>query len=1435
MYPPGTEIPDDEEPEPEPVRILYNRTDKLRIGNPGENQEKFALIPRGKEAVWVDTGTKLKLYNGHGPDAEKWGEAKYSETHFGSSNAFKVWCRYDRYQHEWVVYPGGGDSIRYDSKKELKESYQFVRGPLYMESMMDERPERDEWDVVILPNPRATYVDPNESAGTDKDAEKAVYELDLQFPPDEVPLLYRDGEMTPIIDENSDLLTGPRRDVDSEAVEDADTDSTATATASAEAQAVVMSSDDIQEIMDTFEQIQLEIETKRLIDGYRREYTQQELKRLDEIENVFGAKHPGEIELWMNVWDYWSRSYGTGIAEAYLPDATMTATGLTRAKAKDAISIAKDFDLLIEAKPADTDEPNVDEETTILRLVQPEERPDLFVESTSDLKAFADRDRWVEIWEVFADTSDSIEQPFLQTVIEKISSIEGDLQTRAVIGVGCLCGAISDVDGEYVLSDERPRDIWLTLWEKSRAQLNEPLSKQKIHLGLKIELLDSDVDHEDYFESALEHNDLYSPEDLADDQYVVNDPASEAGPEIIEREGPDPFDDPDDDPDGVDSTPPTEADTQSESTEAPQDAESQPDDSQDSEDSESEQENVEPATADVGPQEAAEAATTDDTVEAEQSVEQTATDDSEDTQADPDSLSGEAASPFSDWDLTEYQKTTDAAEGDENDASTTGESTTGKDSQTDTEDDVADSDSDYKQEVDASEVRSHYSAVEDVYGDLPIGEFAPILNADYVGWYITEDNDEYDPNVPVEGNKEDPRIFPKIRKPASPKDDLEKIIQGVDRTMYATTSYKTAETMGEWTPARYNQDSGGFEYPITGNPLPGWQDIAGMMIWGDIDLADELKPQRGNLDAETQATVEQTLEAYAEKFAELYGTEKAVFGLDSVGGAYIMGAPTATLDIFQYFHDVKENPVAAGMIFEEFVERSNERLKEIEQEVNEAVDGAADVIHPDWVNNPNRLYKAPLSIHTKHKAVVTPIDPTDVKYDMTELGAVDDSLIDESRQWVADLHDDSHRECVDSLVANLWPKAYEHEDGDWKSALVHWVVEKRNEEAIKREQERKARENRLERVEDAEVNLTPNYIDEQRALNAISTAEVVRLYACDDWDTGLNNSHKIEFNPSWRQSSSGSSCFVNTQTNNFGDSGMGGGGYAAKAMALGDSDIAYWDPSDDLVGELRGQALRALRKAGYDVPLFVPDVGSAKRNGDGEHEQTPLWAKLDAAVELGVCTEDEFVEVENEENGEKYHKLPDDANAELYHILTNEYGYTVSKTNAENEAESIDNSTDPSGAENAGGVGKDVVLGIDSTGESTEDRDVDGEDEDDEEDELTRFLTYEEPDEDLPVDIDVYATSQFVNKHCEIDRDADDRVFTKTSDMMSAITEWGKINGVEFDELSIETADNMRSSALSRILNKQFNIEKTRADIGDAKPRVYQPIKLSDSIRKLIE
>ena len=148
-----------------------------------------------------------------------------------------------------------------------------------------------------------------------------------------------------------------------------------------------------------------------------------------------------------------------------------------------------------------------------------------------------------------------------------------------------------------------------------------------------------------------------------------------------------------------------------------------------------------------------------------------------------------------------------------------------------------------------------------------------------------------------------------------------------------------------------------------------------MPAWGDIDLADDIKPQRGDLDAETRALVERTLEAYIEEYATLYGARDAVYALDSVGGAYVFGAPEATIPIADHFED---DPDALERVFDEFLDRSNAWLQEAETRVNERIDGARDVIQPDWVNNKNRQYKPPLSVHADHDAVVVPIATDDV-------------------------------------------------------------------------------------------------------------------------------------------------------------------------------------------------------------------------------------------------------------------------------------------------------------------------------------------------------------------------------------------------------------------------------------------------------------------------
>lgn len=611
---------DTEEPEVVDARILYNQKNLLSIG-PNKTDKCYPVLSSGSDTVWVDAGEKIRLYDGRNPDADYFGYIKYSEITKGSTNAFDTWCRYDPRKQEWDVYHRfenhcGHEKINhFSTRKELEKEYKIVRSPLYVEGLVDRTPSPNEWEILILPNWGADYEHLAESQAQQTDEE--TYNVDLQFPPEEVPVVYRDGKLTPLIDKSSNLLTGSRKE--SKAVNADDTTAPLI-----EAQAMVMSRDEIQEIMDTFEQLQLETETKQLIEGYRREYTNKERSRLDDIEGAFGAKHPGKIDFWMEIWDHWSRSYDTGIPESYLPDATMTATGLTRSKAKDAVSIAKGFELLIEATLADTEDPNVDEDTTILRLVQPEERPDLFVSSITKLKSFADRDKWAHIWGLVGDSSAEIRQGFLQAIIEKSTELQGDKQTRAIIAVGCLCGAISESGNRYMLSGERPREIWLTLWEQADVDLRRPLSKDEIHLALRIELLDSDVSEEEYFETALKHNELYSPDDFADNQYIVNDPASKDGPEIIEREGPDPFDDPDSDddiainPDSADSTASTKADTQTEPVEKKNSQNSQ--ESQDSErvsqDTDSE---ATIKSSQQSPQADAKADTTHDTVESRHS------------------------------------------------------------------------------------------------------------------------------------------------------------------------------------------------------------------------------------------------------------------------------------------------------------------------------------------------------------------------------------------------------------------------------------------------------------------------------------------------------------------------------------------------------------------------------------------------------------------------------------------------------------------------------------------------------------------------------------------------------------------------------------------------------------------------------------------------
>lgn len=518
-----------------------------------------------------------------------------------------------------------------------------------------------------------------------------------------------------------------------------------------------------------------------------------------------------------------------------------------------------------------------------------------------------------------------------------------------------------------------------------------------------------------------------------------------------------------------------------------------------------------------------------------------------------------------------------------------------------------------------SAIHDHYRRAKPVYEALAtVSDYPTIGLNDFVGWYIKRDHDD------VEGIKAG---YPQRGRVAHLDRDYDEIHGRLKRTLYAVTTYKTPTAFQRWEPCRYDESEGMTVWQDE-PPTPGYADLRAVPAWGDIDLADDIKPQRGDLDAETRALVERTLDAYIDEYATLYGTRDAVYALDSVGGAYLFGAPEATLPIADHFSDDLD---ALERVFDEFLDRSNAWLQEAEARVNERVDGAGEVIQPDWVNNKNRQYKPPLSVHADHDAVVTPIATDDVRYELRPFEAVDDTLIEQAVTWADDLTRVEHTDCVDSLVATLWPNLYEDHDG-WQATLAAWIEAEREREQERQRQREAALQRRQKRLEELDGTLegrpiTPFKEDVYEAVENVDITEIARHYASDAYDTDPNQP-RPQFDPCWRHSESGQSCFVDEQANIFGDSKVNAGGGPVKLMALATGILS--DADTDLDGEDYWAAVDELRSAGYDIPVWVPEAGVDRVDG-GTYDQMPFWAVRKAAVALEVCPEDAFVDREGED------------------------------------------------------------------------------------------------------------------------------------------------------------------------------------------------------------
>lgn len=621
---------------------------------------------------------------------------------------------------------------------------------------------------------------------------------------------------------------------------------------------------------------------------------------------------------------------------------------------------------------------------------------------------------------------------------------------------------------------------------------------------------------------------------------------------------------------------------------------------------------------------------------------------------------------------------------------------------------------------DVDAVREHYERVHPVYERFDNLDGAPTTGFfGNSGWYRSTYRSN-DAGRAVEH-----------RRAYTFERDYDRLVESIERddedtswrSAYNVTSWKDRDAVYAGVETERSADLG------QGDGLAGFGDMRGFPLWVDLDLRDNddgadgpnYKRRRGDLDADVRETVERAYRAYVDEFAELFGgepTDVAVF--DSGGGGYLYTPAALTLPIAErYAGDSGPGGDARKLVFEQLRERlfaygtgmavnknaGNYGFEGIEMRVNDRVDGAAELLDPDWMQNKNRQSKAPLAIHGDHDVVVTPARPVGerdgIEYEPTLVSDVDDELIEWTAREAEKIVDVPDRDVLDGWTETFVTTLFPDVDGDgWRETLDSWLAEQRrrrrertHQRALDEREQRQRLRDRVDRPTDddaeraagvllGEIDVTAVRKDIFDVLNGATAAgaeftsradvrewwrndddellvdvrDVIRNHAAAEWDTS-NRGHEITFDPSWRDSNSGKSCAIpdidedrdtgavsvgNVFIDNQAEGSQRCG--PVKAYALGTGILPAADDPDksdrqhaaaeSLHGRAWADAVEGLRSEGYPIPMYVPEAGSEGPDGE-PYEQTPLWGLRKAAVALGVCDRDNFVERETDA-GETY-------------------------------------------------------------------------------------------------------------------------------------------------------------------------------------------------------
>jgi hypothetical protein len=554
--------------------------------------------------------------------------------------------------------------------------------------------------------------------------------------------------------------------------------------------------------------------------------------------------------------------------------------------------------------------------------------------------------------------------------------------------------------------------------------------------------------------------------------------------------------------------------------------------------------------------------------------------------------------------------------------------------------------------VNTTTIRDYYRRLKPIYETL--GTFddgsKSLASVGRTGWY--RDQDDH-PNV-LEADDWDTLSDPHRVTDTWPA-LLDEFGLGERRVLYNITSWADPDGIGQKL-RRYDPDDTENGWEDGEKPLPDYVDLRNFGFWVDFDVDDAFA--RGELTDDQIAAIETAQQEFIAEVASLYDVDSDdILALDSGGGAYIYGPPEATQPLADYVDDRADRQ----KLFNELADRFNdwarpdsERFEGAWARVCDRVENADELLDPDFVQSKNHKSKAPLSLHADHDIVVTPLRPRDPDtgevtetpdYTPTYVSEVDDELIAATQQWADELTTTSHREAVASLVFTLWPD-YADDHDDWQTIIDTWLEETRTEEtvrdypsqAIEAYSDTNAGRELTTTTFDGEyddLSVVTSFEELFAAIDAhLDVREIVREYACDDWDT-TNRSGEINFNPSWRDSDSGASCAILDGQNAFIDNACQSRVGPVQAFALGTELMPQSEnAAAHSVSDYWLAAVEGLREEGYPIPVVVPDAEASEK-----YDQTPYWGIRNAALAYGICDLSDLVEHETDD-GDTYLKLP---------------------------------------------------------------------------------------------------------------------------------------------------------------------------------------------------